>query len=279
MLAFVNGTVLPEEEATVSISDRAFRYGDGLFEAVLIANGTPFRWDSHVARLATSARALQMPMAHPSAALRDAAKQLVRSNNLADAILRIQISRGEGPRGYAPTGTERPVTLMTVHPAPDRISPPHWNLTVSSLRVAADNSLGHHKSCSRLLQVMAAIEARDRNADESLLLDTDGHITEGGSSNLFWIERGIVCTPPSNACGLSGVTRAVVLECCRKLGVATDERNIRPERLCQAEGVFLTLTSRGVVEATMFDGAKLSSSPLTARLQQAVENLIQAECR
>lgn len=279
MLAFVNGTVLPEQEATISICDRAFRYGDGLFEAVLVVNNVPFRWDSHAARLAECAKLLEIPLTYPPESLREVALDLVRRNNLADAIVRIQISRGDGPRGYAPAGTENPVTVMTVHPAPDRNSPRHWSLTLSSLRVAAGDPLGRTKSCNRLLQVMAAIEARARKADESLILDTDGHITEGGSSNLFWIERSTICTPPANACGLCGVTRAVVRECCRNLGVATSERKIRPEELRQAEGVFLTLTSRGVVEATTLDGAVLSSSPLTARMQQELESVIRAECR
>jgi aminodeoxychorismate lyase len=279
MIASVDGTLLPEKEATVSIYDRAFRYGDGLFEAVLVVNGSPFRWDSHVLRLAASARDLQIQIPEPLTSLRDTAIALVRQNDLVDAIVRIQISRGEGPRGYAPSGAERPLTVMTVHPAPDRLAPRPWSLTISSLRVAASDVLTHHKTCSRMMQVMAAIEARARHADESLLVNTDGHITEGGSSNLFWFEHGALCTPPLSVSCLPGVTRSAVLECCDAIGIKSMERNIRPEQLPQAEGVFLTLTSRGIVEATSLDGISLSTSPLTSRLRTALESVIQAECR
>jgi branched-subunit amino acid aminotransferase/4-amino-4-deoxychorismate lyase len=129
-----------------------------------------------------------------------------------------------------------------------------------------------------MLQVLAATEARVHGAEEVLLINTEGNVAECGSSNLFWIEQGTVCTPPTCAGALPGVTRGVVLECCRTLAIPSCERNVRPEHLQIADGVFLTLTSRGIVEAGSLDGLELRSSPLTRRLQLALEDLVQAEC-
>jgi aminodeoxychorismate lyase len=278
MMAFVNGSWLPEDRAVVSIFDRSFRYGDGLFEAILLVNGKPFRWPQHAARLECSASFLKMPMPYSQQELLKFARELASRNQTKDAILRIQLSRGVGPRGYAPSGEEQSLVVMTLHPAPSRTAVLQWKLAVSSLRVAAHDPLTNHKTCSRLLQVVAATEARERGADECLLLNSDGEITEGGSSNLFWINQGTVCTPPLTVGALPGVTRAVILECCRTLAIPQREENIRPEQLREAEGVFLSLTSRGIVEAASIDAYPLLRSPLTQRLRSEMERLIATEC-
>ena len=278
-MAFLHGTFLPEDQATISIADRSFRYGDGLFEAILVTNGKMFRWPQHAARLEASARQLQIPLPYPRPALFDFAKELIAQNQLADAILRIQLSRGSGSRGYAPSGEEQPLVVMTLHPAPLRGPTVQWKLSFSSLRLAANDPLAHHKTCSRLLQVMAAVEARERGVDECLLLNTAEEVTEGARSNVFWIQESTVCTPPLAAGILPGVTREAVLECCRILGLPHREQRIRSREIVEASGVFLSLTSFGIVEAISLDDHHLRRSPVTGQLQQELEGIIAAECR
>jgi branched-subunit amino acid aminotransferase/4-amino-4-deoxychorismate lyase len=212
--------------------------------------------------------------------LRTFAGELIAKNQLSDCVLRLQLSRGTGPRGYAPNGEEKPLVLMSIHPAPvrDSLHDTKWKLTVSSFRVAANDALANHKTCSRLLQVCAAMEAHERGADESLILNTNGEITEGSTSNVFWIEHGTVCTPPLAAGVLPGVTRAAILEICAQLSIPRTERNAQPEHLKQMDGVFLSFTSRGIVEAKSLDSQPLPRSPLTKRLQDALEELIEREC-
>jgi aminodeoxychorismate lyase len=276
MIVFLNGQFVPEERAVVSVFDRAFRYGDGLFEAVLALNGKLFRWPQHFQRLACSAQILRFPLPCSSHEMEGAAHELLRRNQMRDAVLRVQLSRGIGPRGYAPTGEEKPLIVMSLHPAPPR-TPAAWKLTVCSLRAAADDPLANHKTCSRLLQVMAASEARARRADEALLVNTRNEITEGSTSNVFWIQHGTVCTPPLNGL-LPGITRATVLELCDGFGIPRAERAITPAALLQSDGVFLSLTTRGIVEAAVIDDATLGRSPITQRLTSGFESLLQKEC-
>jgi branched-chain amino acid aminotransferase len=279
MWVFLNGQFVPEEQAVVSIFDRSYRYGDGLFEAVLVRHGKFFRWGQHMARLERSAQFLKIVPPFSSAQLRDAAQRLIERNGVKDIVVRIQLSRGTGPRGYAPSGEEKASVVMTLHPAPQRpIAALAWKLIVSSFRAAVNDPLLNHKTCSRLLQVVAATEARERGADEALVLNTDSNVTEGSTSNVFWIDGGTVCTPPLGVGVLPGITRAVLIELCAALHIPTAERMSSAEQLLASEGVFLSFTSRGVIEAESLDGTPLRRSPITARLREAFEELLEREC-
>jgi branched-chain amino acid aminotransferase len=238
-----------------------------------------FRWPQHLARLERGAEFLGIRLPHSRDELFVFASKLIARNGMQEAVLRLQLSRGLGPRGYAPTGEEQPLVVMTLHPAPAREIPPRaWKLIVGSLRVAAHDPLAHHKTCSRLLQVVAAAEARECGADECLIVNTNGEVTEGSTSNIFWIERETVCTPPLGEGILPGVTRAAILECCAALGVRCEERAVQAEQLVQSDGVFLSLTSRGIVEADSIEGKALRRSPITNRLQKHLETVLLAEC-
>jgi len=280
MIAFVQGEFIPEERAVVSIFDRAFRYGDALFEAVLVFNGKMFRWPQHFQRLERSAQYLKIALPYSADELIAFARELISRNKLAHCVLRLQLSRGIGPRGYAPSGEEEPLVVLSLHPAPPRESlrGVMWKLTVSSFRIPANDLLANHKTCSRLLHVCVAAEARERGADESLIVNTNHEVTEGSTSNVFWIDHGTVCTTPLAEGVLPGVTRAAVLEVCDALGIARTERLVRPEELPTMDGVFLSFTSRGVVEAETLDGRPLRRSPITLRLQQEFEALLAREC-
>jgi branched-subunit amino acid aminotransferase/4-amino-4-deoxychorismate lyase len=149
---------------------------------------------------------------------------------------------------------------------------------VASFRVAASDRVVQHKTASRLLNVLAAAEARERGADNALFVNTDGHVTEGTSSNVFWIENGKVFTPPISAGLLPGVTRAIVFELCAELGLDVKERTTTVESLFESEGVFLTFTTRGVVEVTTLDKQSLRTSPLTKILAEKYRALVRGEC-
>jgi branched-subunit amino acid aminotransferase/4-amino-4-deoxychorismate lyase len=125
---------------------------------------------------------------------------------------------------------------------------------------------------------MAAAEAQDRGAEESLLLNTDGFVNEGSTSNVFWIQDGVVCTPPLRFGVLPGVTRAVILELCETLKIPQRDDAIQSANLPQCDGVFLSLTSRGIVEAEALDGIPLRRSPVTQQLREAFERLLVEEC-
>jgi len=269
-LVFLNGRILPQLEASVPITDRGLLYGDGLFETIRVVRGQPRHWDRHWARLARGAAFLKLRLPDPPETLLDAARRLAELNALPDSVLRLTLTRGSGPRGYSPRGADQPTLLMTLHPA----GPPVTTARViaSSFRVAANDPLSAFKTCSKLVQVMARAEADEQGADEALLVNTHGHLAEATASNIFWVQDGIICTPPLQDGALDGITRGRVLEACRKLGLPAREATAGPEILPAASGVFLTRSTANVVDVIELDGRPLPVSPLTGPLRTACEN-------
>lgn len=270
-MVFLNGRIVTNEEASVSIFDRSFLYGDGLFETVRVRNGHPFRSPSHLQRLREGAEFLRIRVPLSDFELTAGMAALIGSTGIQDGVLRITLSRGVGPRGYSPRGAEQPMLAMTLNCGsvgdPKQLS--QWRLTTASVRVAAGDPLGRFKTCNKLHQVLARAEAETNGADEALLLNTDGDVAEAASSNVFWIEKGTVFTPPLQSPALPGVTRALIIELCSHLQVESAERRCHPSALKEADGVFLTLSSQGIVEACSIDDCALSRSPTTRRLHEA----------
>jgi len=279
MIVFLNGQFVPEEQALVSVFDRSFQYGDGLFETMRVFRGIPFRWAQHFERLERGAQFLKIDLPFPPAALRNFAAELIARNSLPESLLRLTLSRGVGPRGYSPNGAQRPSLVMSLHPAPvlDFENPPRWRLAVSSFRLPANEPLAQFKTCNKLPQILARAESDQAGADEALILNTEGCVVEASSSNLFWIDSGHVCTPPLAAGVLPGVTRAVVLELCTALGLAVGHTGITPETLAQTDGVFLSLSSIGIAEAMSLDGRPLRLSPEVGRIHKAYGELCARE--
>lgn len=281
MFVFLNGQFVQEAEAKVSVFDRSFLYGDGLFETVRIYAGRPFRWPQHLVRLHAGAKFLGIRVPFTDEELTAAVNELVTRNELPEATLRLTLSRGVGSRGYSPRGADSPTLVMTLHPAPvvSLESPRRSKLITSSFRIPAGDRLATFKTTSKLAYVLARAEAEERGADEALLLNTDGRFVEATSSNLFWIENGVVCTPPLAEGLLAGVTRAFVLELAGQLGLSTSERACEPEQLRQAQGVFLTNSILEIGPAISLDGVPLRESPITQRLHETYQQAVAASRR
>ena len=279
MIVFLNGQFVPEEKAVVSVLDRGFLYGDGLFESIRVYGGIPFRWPQHLARLQRGAEFLNLRSPFSADELRQFADQLVTHNHLPEALLRLTLSRGIGPRGYSPRGADQPNLIMTLHPTPrvDRRNLACWKLVTASLRVPAKEKLNAFKTCNKLPQILARAEAEAQGADEALLLNTDGEVAEAASSNLFWIANGAVCTTPLESGILAGVTRSIVLELCASLGIPAREIAIKPEALRRADGLFLSLSTLGIVEVISLDDHNLECSPVTEQIRVGYDRLVRAE--
>jgi aminodeoxychorismate lyase len=278
VLIFLNGQFVPEERAVVSVFDRSFLYGDGLFETMRVFNGKPFRWDQHMRRLQNGAKFLRIAFPFAPDTLLGFAHELIAENSMPDSLLRLTLSRGVGVRGYSPKGAEKPTMVMSLHPAPKTDGPaPVWKLITSSHRLPANEPLAQFKTCNKLPQILALTEADAAGADEALLLNTDGFVVEGASSNLFWIEGETVCSPPLASGILPGVTRAVVLEICQTLKIKTNEAYVNEKELQHADGIFVSLSSLGVVEAASVDGEILKLSPLTQRIQKRYEEFVKVD--
>jgi branched-chain amino acid aminotransferase len=278
MIVFLNGEFVPEEQATVSVFDRSFLYGDGLFESLRVTRGKPFRWWDHMERLRKGGDFLGIKIPFTCKSLEKFAAELIAKNQMPESLLRLTVSRGVGRRGYSPKGAATPTLVMTLHALPPVTASGHgWKLHTASLRLPAGEKLAQFKTANKLAQVLARAEADVAGADEALLLNTNGFVVEGASSNLFWVEGETVCTPPLASGILAGVTRAVLVEICQQLAVTFAEREITGEKLRRASGVFLTLSSLGVVECGKLDGTVLARSPLVETLRRAYEELLLRE--
>lgn len=279
MDVFLNGQFVAETQAVVSINDRGFMYGDGLFETMRVFNGKPFRMAQHLERMVRGADFLKIKLPFTPRELQQFAGQLVEKNQMPDSVLRVTLTRGPGERGYTPKGADTPTVVMTLHPAPplDPNSPPQWSLVTSSFRIPASDPLSSFKTTNKLVSVMARAEAEEKGADEALITNTNGEVAETAGANLFWIYHDKICTTPTGRGVLPGLTRAVVLEICQALALPTNKRVIKPEALRNAEGIFLTQSALGVVAIGSLDGAQVPHSPLVERIHHAYCDMLAKE--
>jgi len=279
MTVLINGQFVSEEQAVVSVTDRSFLYGDGVFETIPVYNSKPFRWAQHLERLTRGADYLKIPLAFAPKELRGFAGELIERNQMPRAVLRLTLSRGPGERGYSPKGAQAPLVVMTLHPAEpvDPQNPPHWRLKTSSYKLPASDPLSSFKTNNKLLQVLACAEAEAEDADDALMLNTNGEVAEASSANIFWIYRDTVYTTPTGRGALPGITRAVVLELCQGLNLPTNKRVIKLESLRKSEAIFLSLSTLGIVPVSALDGEPLSTSPMVDKILATYHEVVQRE--
>ena len=268
--ASLNGRLVSLDEAQVSASDRGFLYGDGLFETIRIHAGRPFLWEWHMMRFTDGSEYLGITLPQSTGTLLGTVRELTDRNGCPKSVVRITLSRGTGQRGYAVSGDETPTLLITQHPLPSPPSKP-LSLVTTTARVAVGDPLAQVKSANKLDSILAKREATAKQADDGLMLNSSGNATETSSANLFWVENGVLHTPPISDGVLPGVTRRLVIDLASALGQAVREESGAPERLRQAEAVFVTSSATGVIAVGQLDSSTLGTNPLVAQLQAAQE--------
>ena len=265
---YVNGEVVPREDAKVSPFDRGFLYGDGLFETIRAYAGVPFMLDAHLHRMGASAAALGIPMPE-RAELGEAVTRLIELNQLGDAYVRITVTRGLHTGALAPAEPAEPTVLVEarkLHPYPPELYANGATVVVSSLRHDSDSPLRRHKTTNYLLSILAKREARERGADEALLLDAAGHVAEGTTSNIFCVRRhggrdSTLLTPPLDMNILPGITRATVLDLAPEAGIETGETRFTLDDLCSADEIFLTNSLMEVMPVRSVDDREFTGAP------------------
>jgi aminodeoxychorismate lyase len=275
----LNGKLIDEAESGISVFDRSFCYGDGLFETFRVSNGRGFRLPDHLHRLRTSARQLGFRVPFSDEDVEDHVDALVNENDLPDAMIRIHLSRGTGSRGYSPRGANQPAFVMSAHPAPEITPgrPPAWRMKTSPHRWSADDPLVRHKTASRLINVIAKAEAEESGYDDAFFVNRLNHVVEATCANVFWFEGNLICTPPLDAGVLPGVTRHTLLRLASLNNLRTEEKNLPLERLKVVDGAFLSLSSYGVIEISRIDQTILPVHELTSRLQRIWHKALRGE--
>lgn len=206
---YLNGQFAPLEKAAISVQDRGFRFGDGVFETIAVYHGIPYQWELHMQRLKDGLHALDIPF--DTATLRAPALQLVSRNELSDATLRIAISRGIGSAGYLPTGSADSTVVIEAN---DRITPPidPACLWLSEVEKPSPKALPiQFKLAQGVNSTLARMEAARHGCLDGLLLNAHGEICEAGSANLFWRIDDRLFTPALECGVLAGTTRDALL--------------------------------------------------------------------
>lgn len=254
---WLDGQLVPGDEAGVSPFDHGLLVGDGVFETLRVYDGVPFAWTRHHQRLVRSAGGLGLT-APGSQELRAAVDDVLAANGVTEGRVRLTITGGPSPLG-SERGDGPPTVIVMSAPATP------WPATVDVVIVPwrrnERGAVAGLKTTSYAENVRALAYARARDAGEAIFLNTRGEVCEATGSNVFVTRDGVVLTPPADAGCLLGVTRALVLELCTEHGMPVEEAALGPSALADADEAFLTSSTREVQSIGRVDGRALPAAP------------------
>lgn len=283
MLIYIDGKFLPADLAKVSVFDHGFLYGDGVFEGVRAYNGRVFRLKEHLDRLYDSAKTIDLKPPITQEEMGEVICEVLRRNNLDDAYIRPIISRGHGDLGLDPRKCPKPtvVVIATSWGAMygDLYDKGLKAITVSVRRNPAEALPPNVKSLNYLNNILAKIEANYKGGDEAIFFDTNGYVSEGSGDNLYVVKNGEILTPQTLN-NLRGITRMVVLEIAKSLGIPVRETNLGYFDLYSADEVICTGTAAEVAPITWIDGRVIGNGrpgPVTRQLMAAFRVVTEKE--
>ena len=279
LLIYYNGEFVTKENATVSIYDHGFLYGDGVFEGIRAYNGRVFKLQEHVDRLYDSAKAIALEVPISKEEMSEAILETLRKNNLRDAYIRPIVTRGNGDLGLDPRKCPKPSIYIVSQ---------EWGamygdlyevglkaVTVAVRRNAPDALSPNIKSLNYLNNILAKIEANEKGGDEAIFLDQNGFISEGSGDNIFVIKNGKVYTPPTIN-NLKGITRATAIELLEERGYDVIVGNLGLFDMYTADEIFVTGTAAEAAPITKLDGRPIgdgSVGPITKAAVAAFEEV------
>lgn len=250
-ICYINGAFKPLREAAVSVLDRGFLFGDGVYEVIPVYGGCPFRLEGHLARLDASLAGVRMGNPHDREHWATLIQQVMSRNGESEGMLYLQVTRGVAPREHTFPAETRPTVFIMLMSRPDRSRAVRGlsAITAPDIRWAWCNI----KAIALLPNVLLRQQALDTGAAEAILV-RDGWVTEGAASNVFVVRQGAVVTPPKSAQLLPGITRDLVVELMEQADIPWEERLITLEELYLADELWITSSSREVVPVTELDG-------------------------
>jgi D-alanine transaminase len=264
---YLNGEFLPPDQARVSVFDRGFIFGDGVYEVIPVFGGRLFRLPHHLARLDASLGAIRLRNPHTQQEWNDIFTRLLAVGS-GDQSIYLQITRGVAPRDHAFPPNITPTVFAYAQPL--KYSPPEQLAQGVTAVTAADIRWQRCdiKAIALLANALLRQQAIDQGAVEAILV-RDGVVTEGAASNIFVIKNGRLVTPPKGPFILPGITRDLVVEIARAKGIPCDELPVKIEALTSADEVWLTSSTKEILPITRIDGKPVGDGkpgPMHARM-------------
>ncbi|SHE47421.1 branched chain amino acid aminotransferase apoenzyme [Seinonella peptonophila] len=281
---FLNGEYKTKEQATVSVFDHGFLYGDGVFEGIRVYSGNVFRLREHLDRLYDSAKAILLTIPYTMDELEKHIVECVRKNDLTDAYLRLVVSRGIGELGLDPDRCSSANVVIIADQV--RLYPKSLYeqglpiVTASTRRISPDALDPRVKSLNYLNNILAKIEAKQAGTEEALMLNSSGYVAECTADNIFIVKKGIIYTPPSYVGALEGVTRKAIIDLAGKLGLTVTEEPFTLQSVYTADEVFITGTAAEVIPVVKVDTRQINDGkpgPVMKQLLEAFQKLVKIE--
>ena len=281
---WLDGKIVDESDAKISVFDHGLLYGDGIFEGIRFYNGRVFRLSEHIERLYLSAKALLLKMPWTLEEVCEATLQTIRANNLNDGYIRLVVTRGIGDLGLNPYLCPNPSMFIiasgiTLYPA--ELYENGLEVVTCSTRRPTPASLSPQvKSLNYLNNVMAKVEALKAGAKEGLMLNEQGYVAECTGDNVFVVKKGEVITPPVSDGSLDGITRQVIFELCSELGISIREMSMARYDIYTADESFLTGTAAETIPMVKLDERAIGDGkpgPISLRLIEAYRQKVRSE--
>jgi D-alanine transaminase len=264
---FLNGDFIDISQATVSVLDRGFLFGDSIYEVFPIFNGTTFGTQEHLERLNNSLNAIHLKNPLSGLQLGRIFQELLRETNVETGVIYLQITRGApAVRSYRVPQQSPPTVLITVMPAPEQTNNTLTAVTLDDQRWQQC----HIKTTTLLPNVLAKYTAEQEEADEAIYI-RDGYALEGTSSNLFIVIKGSVVTPPLTQNILPGITRKFLLQVLRDQNIPHIEREIKKKELLKADEIWLASSSRDFTPVTILNNKPVGTGKAGPLYEAAYE--------
>ena len=275
MKIYLNGKLVPEKDARISVFDHGLLYGDGVFEGIRAYNGRVFMLDAHIDRLYRSAKAIALEIPMSKKDISAAVVKTCKANNTMNGYVRLIVTRGVGTLGLNPYTCQKGQVIIIA--AKIQLYP--QELYAHGLQVGTSGTLRNHteslspcvKSLNYLNNIMAKAEAKEVGADEAIMLTLEGYVCECTGDNIFLVRNGEISTPPTCAGILEGITRNLVMELARKRGIPVYEKLQVRHDLYIADECFATGTAAEVIAITEVEGRLVGDGkpgPITTQLTQ-----------
>jgi branched-chain amino acid aminotransferase len=271
-MIWLNGRLVPRQQAHIDIADRGLLLGDGLFETLRVYRGHAFKLEDHLGRLARGAAELGIPLPLDVPDIASAVHKTLEAHRLdaASAALRITLTRGTGQRGLLPPEDPNPNLIISVSAYhPPSIDDGFAVVTSKRARRNEGSLTARVKTLGYLDNIVAQMEAAAEGADEALLLNNKNAVVCGARSNLFAVVKGTLLTPAIEEGALPGITRAAVLHLCRELSVQVTETRVTLGDLAKAEEAFLCNSLMEIVPIRQADGRQIPFGTITRRVADA----------